>query len=54
MPKREHIWARLGADLKPRGLLDSIAVETDLDGVQKVCAEILSGKVRGRTLVRLS
>lgn len=54
MPKREHIWARLGGDLKPRGLLDSIAVETDLDGVQKVCAEILSGKVRGRTLVRLS
>jgi len=54
MAKREHIWGRLGADLKPRGLLDSIAVETDLDGVQKVCAEILSGKVRGRTLVRLS
>ena len=53
MPKREHIWSRLGGDLKPRGLLDSIAVETDLSGVQKVCAEILAGKVRGRTLVRL-
>ncbi len=54
MPKREHIWARLGTDLKPRGLLDSIAVETDLEGVQAVCQAILSGKVRGRTLVRLS
>jgi acrylyl-CoA reductase (NADPH) len=53
MPKREHIWARLGSDLKPRGLMESIAVETDLEGVQKVCAEILAGKVRGRTLVRL-
>lgn len=53
MPKRENIWARLGGDLKPRGLLESIAVETDLAGVQKVCAEILAGKVRGRTLVRL-
>lgn len=53
MPKRQAIWARLGKDLKPNGLLDSIAVETDLDGVAAVCAQILGGKVRGRTLVRL-
>jgi hypothetical protein len=33
--------------------MESIAVETDLDGVRAVCTEILGGKVRGRTLVRL-
>jgi NADPH:quinone reductase-like Zn-dependent oxidoreductase len=53
MPLRQAIWARLGQDLKPKGLLDSIAVETDLDGVVAVCADILKGKVRGRTLVRV-
>ena len=53
MERRMRVWERLAGDLKPRGLLDSIAVETDLDGVQSVCTEILSGKVRGRTLVRL-
>jgi len=53
MPRRRAVWARMGRDLKPRGLLDSIAVETDLDGVPAVCADILAGKVRGRTLVRL-
>lgn len=53
MAKRVEIWNRLATDLKPRGLMDSIAVETDLDGVRSVCAEILAGKVRGRTLVRL-
>ena len=54
MPKRQHVWARMGRDLKPKGLLDSIAVETDLDGVAAVCADILGGKVKGRTLVRLA
>jgi hypothetical protein len=34
--------------------LDSIAVETDLDGVLGVAAEILAGRVRGRTLVRIA
>lgn len=53
MPKREQIWSRLGTDLKPKGLMDSIAVETDLEGVPAICNEILAGKVRGRTLVRL-
>ena len=54
MPKRQHVWQRMGADLKPKGLLDSIAVETDLAGVEAVCADILQGKVKGRTLVRLA
>lgn len=54
MDRRQKIWARLGQDLKPRGLLDSIAVETDLEGAPAVCAGILSGRVKGRTLVRLA
>ncbi|QFG03620.1 acrylyl-CoA reductase family protein [Tepidiforma bonchosmolovskayae] len=54
MDRRRRTWQRLATDLKPRGLLDSIAVETDLDGVPAVCADILQGKVRGRTLVRLA
>lgn len=53
MPKRERVWARMGSDLKPPGLLDAIAVQTDLDGVAAVCADILAGRVKGRTLVRL-
>jgi len=53
MEKRARVWKRLGDDLKPQGLMDSIAVETDLAGVPEICAQILGGKVRGRTLVRL-
>lgn len=51
--ERTRLWQRLATNLKPRGLLDSIAVETGLDGVPAVCAAIVAGKVRGRTVVRL-
>lgn len=51
---RAHIWQRLATDLKPKGLLESIAVETDLEGVLRVGSEILAGRVRGRTLVRIA
>ena len=51
---RARMWQRLATDLKPRGLLDSIAVETDLDGVIGVTERILKGQIRGRTLVRLA
>jgi putative YhdH/YhfP family quinone oxidoreductase len=54
MPIRERLWQRLARDLKPRGLMESIAVETDLDGVAAVAADIRAGRVRGRTLVRLA
>lgn len=54
METRLRVWSRLATDLKPKGLTDSIAVETDLDGVQAVCAEIVAGRVRGRTLVRVA
>ncbi|MFQ5380246.1 MAG: oxidoreductase, partial [Dehalococcoidia bacterium] len=54
MADRQRIWARCGSDLKPRGLLDSIASEVDLDGLAPVLADIIPGKVRGRVLVRVS
>ncbi len=53
MPLRSRIWHRLATDLKPHGLLESIAVETDLAGTPEVCRAIVEGRVRGRTLVRL-
>ncbi len=50
---RRELWERLGADLKPKGLMESIVWETDLDGVQEAAARILKGEVRGRGVVRL-
>ncbi|MEP6871636.1 MAG: oxidoreductase [Anaerolineaceae bacterium] len=54
MGVRLRMWNRLGTDLKPHGLMDSIAVETNLEGVASVAEQILAGQVRGRTLVRVS
>ena len=53
MPDRRRIWDRCATDLKPKGLLDDIAHEVALDGVQPVLADILQGKTKGRVLVRL-
>ena len=49
---RRTVWDRLAADLRPRGL-DDIAREVDLEGVEEVLDAILSGGVRGRTVVRV-
>jgi len=54
MPDRQRIWARCASDLKPRGLLDSIAQEVDLNGLGPVLSDIIPGKIRGRVLVRVS
>lgn len=54
MERREAIWARLADGLKPRLLLESIAVEAGLDDVRAVATRLLHGELRGRTLVRLS
>lgn len=53
MEKRQRIWERCGSDLKPRGLLDTIAQEVTLDGLPGVLEQILQGQVRGRVLVNL-
>ena len=53
MEVRLQMWGRLATDLKPHGLMDSIVVETDLNGIVSVAERILAGQVRGRTLVRI-
>ena len=50
---RKRVWERCGADLKPKGLLDSIAHEVTLDGLPGALEDILQAKVRGRVLVNL-
>jgi acrylyl-CoA reductase (NADPH) len=53
--RRRALWERLAADLRPAALDDESAVaEVDLDGVEAVLDGLLAGKVRGRTIVRLS
>ena len=49
--ERRRLWARLATDLKPAGLIESIAIEKGLDGVAEATAAILEGKVRGRVLI---
>lgn len=53
MSERPDLWGRLAGDWKP-GQLDSIAVETDLDGLGDTLGTILKGGVRGRTVVRIA
>lgn len=53
MEVRRHIWERCATDLKPAGLLDTIAHETGLDGVPNAVRQILDAKVRGRILVNV-
>jgi len=53
MPLRLATWNRLAGDLKPRGLLETIAHETTLDGLAAATQEILAARVKGRILVRL-
>lgn len=53
LAEKQRLWARLATDLKPKGLLESIAVETDLDGVPAALEQIRAGQMRGRALVRL-
>lgn len=50
---RRPLWVRMGADLKPRHLIESIAHEVDLDGISSIVSSILAGEIKGRTIVRL-
>lgn len=51
---REGLWRRMGADLKPAALLESIAQEVTLEGLPAALATILRGDARGRYVVRLA
>lgn len=50
---RAKLWLRLGTDLKPQYLTESISHEITLDGIQAAVASILAGAVKGRTIVRI-
>lgn len=50
---RQQAWDRLGTDL-PLDLLDELTEETTLEGAFDVADQILQGRVRGRTVVKLA
>jgi acrylyl-CoA reductase (NADPH) len=51
---RREVWRRLGSDLRPAGLEDQITRELALDDLDPFLDEVLAGKGRGRTVVRVS
>ncbi len=52
MNRRRAAWARIATDLKPSGL-DRIGHDITLDDLDQVLTDILAGKARGRSVVRL-
>lgn len=53
LERRRQVWERLAGDLRPRGLAESLAREIDLDEVDPLLDEMLEGRGRGRTVVRV-
>jgi acrylyl-CoA reductase (NADPH) len=50
---RRSVWERLAGDLRPRGLQDQITREIALDDLDPFLDEVLAGKAKGRTVVRV-
>jgi acrylyl-CoA reductase (NADPH) len=53
MAERREVWQRLGGDLRPPGLEDQISREIALDEVDSLLDDVLAGKARGRTVVKV-
>ncbi len=53
MAERPDLWQRMAGEIKPDSLAETIAVETDLDGLPEVLSRILKAEIRGRTVVKL-
>jgi len=53
MKKRLNAWRRL-AELLPKGVLEEIATEASLEEVPALSREILGGKLRGRTVIKVA
>jgi putative YhdH/YhfP family quinone oxidoreductase len=53
MAVRRSVWERLAGDLKPPGLEEQITREITLDEVDPLLDEVLAGRARGRTVVRV-
>lgn len=52
MEIRKHLWDRMATDLKP-DLLSELTNEITLDGLPTTLKNILAGKLKGRTVVKL-
>ena len=50
---RRRVWERLATDLRPRGLDETITREIDLDAVDPFLDEVIAGRGRGRTVVKV-
>jgi len=50
---RRAVWERLATDLRPKGLEHQITREIALDDLDPFLDEVLAGKARGRTVVRV-
>jgi acrylyl-CoA reductase (NADPH) len=53
LEERRRVWQRLADDLRPRGLDEIITREIDLDALDGFLDEILAGRGRGRSVVRI-
>mgnify|MGYP001813287233 FL=1 len=53
MSRRRRVWQRLASDLRPRHLYSIVEATIGLDGLQAAFERILSGRHRGRTVVRI-
>ncbi|WP_018922621.1 acryloyl-CoA reductase [Salsuginibacillus kocurii] len=53
MNKRLNVWERLSDELKPTNLDEELVNEISLEELPQVLEDILEGKVRGRTIVKL-
>jgi len=52
--ERTRTWQRLATDLRPPAIDDLVSREISLDEVDEALEAILAGKLRGRTVVRVS
>lgn len=50
---RERVWRRLGTDLKPARLAETVSREVGLEELPGVFDDFIAGRVVGRTLVRI-
>src|ERR687886_763377 len=51
--RRRAVWERLAGDLRPPALDDEITREVDLEEVDGLLDDVLAGRARGRTVVRI-
>jgi len=53
MPLRRQVWERIGTDLKPSQLDLILSQEVAFDDLPAVFEQMIDGKIRGRTVVRI-